>query len=456
MDLNISNYSIDELIEMLGIHNEMITLEIVLKKAQQMIEIENANGDSEGTNGHADGPNVKLFIKNAVERIVNHYGWKNSVNLANLEIISSKGFSEREAIYVKDTNIVGGIVNPIDRKTYTRLININTRFRDNYSITNASDLILYLPDVIKKIVSLKMVSIEIPNTYYNISSTLKNNMFAINHYELSGGIINSSRSIIRIQDGYYTPELLEDYLNLSVFGSSPQLDTPLDTSLNRVRANYDGVTRKMLFTLNTDIEPYKTDYLDNSTNCIYRFDVDFSIGNGVEGNIDPKLNIGWMLGYRNEDPYYDFSSNYVFDLSSGKFYSGGTIIQPENAYQFNEGFNGNFNVDMEMGYFLLDLDDGQNHTGQLIMNVMGENALGGNSLAKIQVETSQRNVFNNIDTRAVTICRNDTNEVLRKREYFGPVDIERMRIRLLDEYGRVVDLNGTDYSLTLELEVLYD
>jgi len=44
----------------------------------------------------------------------------------------------------------------------------------------------------------------------------------------------------------------------------------------------------------------------------------------------------------------------------------------------------------------------------------------------------------------------------RTREYFGPVDIQRLHVQILDEYGRVVDLNGMDWSATLVYEVLYD
>jgi hypothetical protein len=438
MDLNVSNYSIDELLEMLDIETSNVHIDIVIEKGRQMINDGNVNND------------IVKFIKECIETLIKHYGW----DMNKLSLLSEKG---QDTVYVKQTNVSKGVINPLNIKTYTRLINLNTRFRDNYDLTKSTDLVVYIPDVIKKIVSMKVSSIEIPNTYYNISAAFKNNMFSIITYTLNGDIVeNSVREIIRIQDGYYTPELLQDYLNLSIFGSSPLLEEPLDTSMNRIIAEYDGVRSRMLFKLNTSIQPYTDDYADNSFNLQYRFDVDFSIGNGVEGNLDPRLNLGWMLGYRNEDPYYDFSSNYVFDFTSGKFYSGGTVIPDEVGYNLSEGINGEFNVDMEMGYFLLDIDDGQNHTGQLMMNVMGENSMGGNSIAKIQVGRSERNSTNNVDNRVVTICRNDTNEVLRKREYFGPVDIERMRIRLLDEYGRVVDLNGTDYSLTLELEVLYD
>ena len=44
----------------------------------------------------------------------------------------------------------------------------------------------------------------------------------------------------------------------------------------------------------------------------------------------------------------------------------------------------------------------------------------------------------------------------RTREYFGPVDIRKLHFQILDEYGRVVDLNNMDWSCTLTFDVLYD
>ena len=38
-----------------------------------------------------------------------------------------------------------------------------------------------------------------------------------------------------------------------------------------------------------------------------------------------------------------------------------------------------------------------------------------------------------------------------KREYFGPVDIERLRARLIDDKGNIVNLNGRDWSFTLRI-----
>lgn len=42
-----------------------------------------------------------------------------------------------------------------------------------------------------------------------------------------------------------------------------------------------------------------------------------------------------------------------------------------------------------------------------------------------------------------------------KRIYFGPVDIDRLRIRLLDDRGNLIDLHGADWCVTLISENLY-
>jgi hypothetical protein len=42
------------------------------------------------------------------------------------------------------------------------------------------------------------------------------------------------------------------------------------------------------------------------------------------------------------------------------------------------------------------------------------------------------------------------------RKYFGPIDITKLQIKLLDAYGRVLDMNGSDYSFCLLLHLIYD
>jgi hypothetical protein len=42
-----------------------------------------------------------------------------------------------------------------------------------------------------------------------------------------------------------------------------------------------------------------------------------------------------------------------------------------------------------------------------------------------------------------------------KRIYFGPVNIERMRVKLMDDKGNTVNMNGADWSVTLISDNLY-
>ena len=44
---------------------------------------------------------------------------------------------------------------------------------------------------------------------------------------------------------------------------------------------------------------------------------------------------------------------------------------------------------------------------------------------------------------------------VNERTYFGPVNIEKLRIRLLNDKGNVLNLNGRDWSFTLQTELLY-
>ena len=44
---------------------------------------------------------------------------------------------------------------------------------------------------------------------------------------------------------------------------------------------------------------------------------------------------------------------------------------------------------------------------------------------------------------------------LNERVYYGPVDIDRIQLRILDENGKQLDLNGAEWSITFMIEHLY-
>jgi hypothetical protein len=43
-----------------------------------------------------------------------------------------------------------------------------------------------------------------------------------------------------------------------------------------------------------------------------------------------------------------------------------------------------------------------------------------------------------------------------ERKYFGPVNINRFRVRLFDDKGNLVNLNNTDYTFSVKMKMLYN
>ena len=59
-------------------------------------------------------------------------------------------------------------------------------------------------------------------------------------------------------------------------------------------------------------------------------------------------------------------------------------------------------------------------------------------------------------TFCTTIFLNEDNIISSTRNYFGPIHLQKLAIRLLNQFGEIVNLHYRDFSFTLEMEVLYD
>ena len=149
--------------------------------------------------------------------------------------------------------------------------------------------------------------------------------------------------------------------------------------------------------------------------------------------------------------------------------SGGSIVLDENIQLFlgwQLGWRaGNYKCDIERTcisegiclpcgprYMFLSIDDGLKSSGSNFIAAFAESTLDENVMTRI-------NLSNTLDDVGVYKCASDvglSNQLNRTREYFGPVDISRLRCRLLDEYGRIIDLNNMDWSMSIVFEKMYD
>jgi hypothetical protein len=73
--------------------------------------------------------------------------------------------------------------------------------------------------------------------------------------------------------------------------------------------------------------------------------------------------------------------------------------------------------------------------------------LNKNILARISLQTG------NFQT---TSSKNNLSIISYPRQYFGPVDIQKINVQLLDEYGRILNLNNMDFSFCLSFQAVYD
>jgi hypothetical protein len=102
-------------------------------------------------------------------------------------------------------------------------------------------------------------------------------------------------------------------------------------------------------------------------------------------------------------------------------------------------------------YFYLEINDYNIPSiSSKVFGLFSDSYLDRNIIAKI--DYSHKSNFYLYET----VSYDNSYVVSSQRDYFGPVYLGKFSIRLLDKYGQVVDLNGLDFSFTLELKVLYD
>ena len=73
-----------------------------------------------------------------------------------------------------------GKINPINTHTITKLVNIDTQFRDNYYTSLSSDLQITLPLKIDNVIQMTLQEAIMPVSWYAISESRGNNKFRIN------------------------------------------------------------------------------------------------------------------------------------------------------------------------------------------------------------------------------------------------------------------------------------
>jgi len=151
------------------------------------------------------------------------------------------------------------------------------------------------------------------------------------------------------------------------------------------------------------------------SNSVYnKFNINFNTNiNNLETLGSPlPLKLGWLLGFRSS-----------LHVNKSEYISEGSIdlTGPKYIYLVIDDYNNNVNN----GFF----------------SAFNSSILNKNILARLSVKS---NIQNNLSL------------ITADRQYFGPVDIKKMQIQLLDEFGRPIDTHHMDYSFCLTFNTIYD
>ena len=158
---------------------------------------------------------------------------------------------------------------------------------------------------------------------------------------------------------------------------------------------------------------------DNKAEELFDFSLRFDLN--IDDNQDDTplpLKLGWMLGFRNG--VYENNSTYV-----------------------SEGL---INLDGPKYVFLV-VDDYNNNVNNGFYSAFTNSMLNKNILARISLQPG---------SFQTTSSQNNLSIISYPRQYFGPVDIQKINVQLLDEYGRVLNLNNMDFSFCLSFQAVYD
>ena len=388
MDLNIENYSNEEIYNILNIDikggGSDLTRELLYVKLQTKINKLRSTETSEISENKAQL--VDFFYQCYIKlNDLLEEKQKNTLIVQDDHNLIKHNETKKEEYY--QVNVKSGLINPLTIKTLKKIIAIDTRFRDNYENSSSTDFVINLPTTFKKVLSLQVVNYQLPYTIYSISKKTGSHSFYVDS------------SLIELMDGAYDENSLVREINGKL---------PSDISLS-----YNSLNAKFTFT-SINVFSLNFNYIENA-------DMRYNLATNIDNN---QLTLGWIMGFRNNSI-----------IKNGKQ----TIIKYEGSksyvseYCYDGGLNNK--------YFLLSVNDYQNNHNSVFVSAF-----------KYQTLTD-----NNILCKMTKSKEDRTKTVLYpKRIYFGPTNINKLHIKIYDEYGRILDVNNGDLAIELECEILYD
>ena len=484
-DLDINNYNKQDLEELLSLSHPYNQQDIQFKCNELQSNL-NKNND----NIELDSK-IQAFL-NLVEDKLRTFVVENN---QNLNLVS----------YADTPDVMKGTINPLYKRRINKILNIDTRFRTYYNELS-TDFKFDLPIKFKNIYEISLKSIEFSQSlqnifksskletnkndfcyilttdhhtsYRNAMSNLKSefNTFLNDHknYNITDEFICDLKKSNRMLHHSHINNLIDEVKQYSKFEKVQFKPVPtIDTSHHmsgRILNCGESNSKNYTYLFNNDIDSLSqiTSIHSIHSNSSYSFEPDTKLSYSykynstdsehfisfgydnyldyddenrelidclfkneyISDNTPLQLKLGWLLGYRKK-LYKHNDSNGLNNIPNINDNLVPNIISPE-AF-----FTGNSN-----NYLYLAVDDFNNNVSDGYYSAFNSSILNKNILSRISLST----IGNNFVASFTQI----------PRTYFGPVNLEKMHIQLLDEYGKPVYLQNMDYSFALNLTEIYN
>ena len=391
-------------------------------------------------------------------------------------------------------------LNPnLENKT-SRFINLDSQFRQSSSVSEntSSNYTLDLSDPLTNTLNMRLYSYQIPYTWYTIDTAYGNTCFWIT-------ITGSDPIPVTISPGNYTPSDFVNQLNTVSFSTTNGwtfITPPVSfnsnngkITLNLYGGTYTGVINPIDETTIITFFDY-TSTLQCETTC-------------VNQSLYIDNTLGWLMGFR--VPYINVSSAgntapAVLNLIGTKYLI--LVIDDYNQNHINNGLVSiaEYSKTLKLpSYYSPDLPyvcsralssetniqiliNNNPDNGILIADKLNTNYINyptvlpsaPRTLTQSQIYTINEIIKNNDYTTnyrskaptnadifaiiPIKVSGLSTGSLIvefggsmqdNKRTYFGPVNIDRMNIKLLDDKGHLLNLNGADWCVTIITELLY-
>ena len=399
-------------------------------------------------------------------------------------------------------------LNPNLKNTITRFVNLDSQFRQYTSNfeSSATDYTLDLSDPLTNALSMRLYSYQIPFSWYVIDVSLGNTCFWITQTitDTVTFITTTYNIPITIPPGNYTASQLVDAiiksLGLMTF-TFTQIPVTYDVSSGKMTLNLYGGTFSGTTIIVDGILVVVPPFTISDTTIITFYDHTAKLQCGivcVNKSFYLNQTLGWIMGFRVPSVNVVDGGNTgtaVVDLTGTKY-----LILVVDDYNQNHVNNGLVsiaeysNVLKLPSYYSPDLPytcvqpttvntadifpsgkSRNEYTKTQILLPSAPRTLTNPQLYTINEINKNRSSNTNYRAKAPTstdilaiipikTSGTSTGTLLVEfsgslqdniRTYFGPVNVDRMRIRLLNDKGNTINLNGLEWCVTLICDCLY-